>query len=83
MIRIVMEVNAPPDAIQGIKEIMAMYCERFGDSRIVSIQTDRTPQREPVSKLPSKPAAPTEQYTEQMSIGGKPWQQDQYPNRRR
>ena len=38
MIYITIAVDAPPSAAQGIKEDLAMYLERFGDSKVVSIK---------------------------------------------
>lgn len=37
MYRIVIECRVPSLALQGIKEDIAMYCERFGDCRVVSV----------------------------------------------
>lgn len=34
-----LEVDAPEYAIQGIKECLAMELERFGDVRLVSVDT--------------------------------------------
>lgn len=38
MIRVVIEVKAPPGQAIGIKEDMAMYLERWGDSRVVAVE---------------------------------------------
>lgn len=38
MIRIVVVVNAPIGQAIGIKEDLAMYLEKFGDSRVVSVE---------------------------------------------
>lgn len=35
---IVVQVDAPPGQAIGIKEDLAMYLERFGDARVVSIR---------------------------------------------
>lgn len=35
--RIIIESDVPSWAIQGVKEDAAMYFERYGDSRVVSI----------------------------------------------
>jgi hypothetical protein len=83
VIKVVLNVNASPEAVQSIKETLAMYCERFGDTRVVSITTDgqrpsQTPQdrRNAAAQVQPKPKfAP-----EQMAIGGKPWQQESYNN---
>lgn len=37
MFKITIEVNAPSGAIHAIKETLAMYMERFGDVRVLSI----------------------------------------------
>lgn len=81
MIKVVLSVNAPPEATQSIKETLAMYCERFGDTRVVSITTDgqrpsQTPQnrRSTATQAQPQPNIPPEQ----LAIGGKPWQQESY-----
>ena len=38
MVHAVIEINAPSGALQGIKESLAMYCERFGDCKVISIK---------------------------------------------
>lgn len=40
MITIVVRVDAPAGSEQAVKETLAMYLERFGDTRVVSIQED-------------------------------------------
>lgn len=40
MYTITIQVNAPPGSEQGIKEVLAMYLERFGDARVISIKED-------------------------------------------
>lgn len=40
MYTIILQVNAPSGSEQGIKESLAMYIERFGDVRVVSIKED-------------------------------------------
>lgn len=40
MLTVVVRVNAPPDAAQGVKEALAMWLERYGDARVVSISGD-------------------------------------------
>ena len=37
MLTITIEVNAPAGQAIGIKEDLAMYLEKFGDSRVVSV----------------------------------------------
>lgn len=39
MLTITVEVNAPAEDAQGIKERIAMDLERYGDVRVVSIKT--------------------------------------------
>lgn len=38
MLRITLEVDAPADAAQGIKEKIAMDFERYGDVRVVKVE---------------------------------------------
>lgn len=40
MYTITVQVAAPPGSEQAIKEVLAMYLERFGDTRVVSIKED-------------------------------------------
>lgn len=40
MFTITVQVNAPPGSEQAVKETLAMYLERFGDTRVVSIKED-------------------------------------------
>ena len=44
MLTVVVRVNAPPDAAQGVKEALAMWLERYGDARVVSVTGDRPEQ---------------------------------------
>lgn len=37
---IVIQVNAPLGSEQVVKEALAIYCERFGDCRVVEIRED-------------------------------------------
>ena len=46
MLRIVLEVNAPAGQAIGIKEDLAMYLERWGDARVVSVEHRPQPQME-------------------------------------
>ena len=46
MLRIITEVNAPPGQAIGIKEDLAMYLERWGDARVVSVEQIPQPQME-------------------------------------
>lgn len=39
MLTITVEVNAPAELAQGIKERIAMDLERYGDVRVVSVKT--------------------------------------------
>lgn len=41
---IVIRVNAPPGSEQAVKEALAIYCERFGDCRVVEIREDKVEQ---------------------------------------
>lgn len=38
MIVVVMEVNAPGSMAQAVKEQLAMLLERYGDTRVVSVE---------------------------------------------
>lgn len=53
MYDIVLRVNAPPGSEQAIKEDLAMYLERYGDVRIISIQ-NIGPRQEPMEQLDLK-----------------------------
>ncbi len=44
MLIITVHVNAPPGQAIGIKEALAMYLERFGDSKVVSV-TEKLPEQ--------------------------------------
>lgn len=44
MLTVVVRVNAPPDAAQGVKEALAMWLERYGDARVVSVTEDKPEQ---------------------------------------
>lgn len=46
MLHIHLTVNAPEGCIQAVKETLAMYCERYGDTRIVSIKEELPQQQE-------------------------------------
>lgn len=37
MLIITAQVNAPPGQAMGVKEDLAMYAERFGNTRIISV----------------------------------------------
>lgn len=37
MLRIILEVDAPPGQAIGIKESLAMAAESYGDTRVVSV----------------------------------------------
>lgn len=51
MIRITILVNAPPGQAIGIKEDLAMHLERWGDSRVISVEEEAPEQ---ISLLNSK-----------------------------
>ena len=36
-VRILMEADVPPYMLEGLKEDIAMYCEKYGDVKIVKI----------------------------------------------
>lgn len=40
MLTVTVQVKAPPDMAQAVKEALAMWLERYGDARVVSIQAD-------------------------------------------
>lgn len=40
---IVLQVNAPPYMAQGVKESLAMYMERYGDTRVLEVRTEDRP----------------------------------------
>ena len=42
---IVIRVNAPLGMEQAVKEALAMYCDRFGDCRVVEIRPDKVEQQ--------------------------------------
>ncbi len=44
MLTITIQVNAPPGQAIGVKEALAMYLERFGDTKVVSI-TEKLPEQ--------------------------------------
>ena len=44
MLRIVIEVDAPGKTVQGVKEALAMDCEKYGDVRVVEV-TEIVPQQ--------------------------------------
>lgn len=41
---IVIQINAPLGSEQAVKEAQAMYCERFGDCRVVEVRPDKVEQ---------------------------------------
>ena len=41
MLTVTLQVDAPPGRAIGIKEHLAMYCERFGDTRVISIEEQK------------------------------------------
>lgn len=43
---IVLQVNAPLYMVQGVKETLAMYLEKYGDTKVLEIQTDDTGKQE-------------------------------------
>ncbi len=49
MLTITIKVNAPEGQAVGVKEELAMYLERFGDAKVISV-TER-PDNEQISLL--------------------------------
>ena len=37
MLTIVLQIDRPAGQAIGVKEDLAMYCEKFGDTRVVSV----------------------------------------------
>lgn len=46
MLTITIQVNAQSGTAIGIKEDLAMYLERYGDARVVSVVEERTDYRQ-------------------------------------
>ncbi len=44
MLTITIQVDRPAGQAIGVKEELAMYCERFGDARVVSV-TETCPEQ--------------------------------------
>lgn len=44
MIRVVVEVDAPTGQAIGVKEALAMWLERYGDTRVVAVE-ERLPEQ--------------------------------------
>lgn len=44
MLTITIQVNAPAELAQGVKEDLAMYLERYGDARIVEVRAENLEQ---------------------------------------
>lgn len=44
MLTITLKVDAPPGQALAVKEALAMYCERWGDTRVVSV-TETAPEQ--------------------------------------
>ena len=40
---IVLQVNAPPYMAQAVKESLAMYMERYGDTKVLEIRLEERP----------------------------------------
>ena len=38
MLRVVIDVNAPADMAQSVKEVLAMWLEHWGNARVVSVK---------------------------------------------
>lgn len=46
MLIITIQVNAPPEEAQAVKEALAQHLEQFGDTRVLSVREDRPEQLE-------------------------------------
>ncbi len=44
MLTITVQVSAPPDTAQAVKEALADWLERYGDARVVSVKAE-TPEQ--------------------------------------
>lgn len=44
MLTITIQVNAPEGSAQAVKEALAMYLERFGDTRVIRIDETKPEQ---------------------------------------
>ena len=44
MLTITVQVNAPAELAQGVKEDLAMYLERYGDARVVEVRAEKLEQ---------------------------------------
>ena len=40
MMTVTVRVDAPPGTAQGVKEALAMFLEKYGDVRMVTVQED-------------------------------------------
>lgn len=43
--KIIIQITASPGSEQAVKESLAMYCEQFGDCRVVEIREDKVEQQ--------------------------------------
>lgn len=41
MLRIIIQIDAPERNAQAVKEDIAMYLERWGDTRVVSVEREK------------------------------------------
>lgn len=57
MLIITIHVDAPPGQAIGIKEDLAMYLERYGDARVVSVVEERPDYRQMELFSPNPQAA--------------------------
>ena len=48
---IVLQVNAPLHMAQGIKEVLAMQLEKYGDTRVLEIRAEEKTKQEEI-KMP-------------------------------
>lgn len=45
---IILKVDAPLHMAQGVKETLAMYMEKFGDTKVLEIRTEETYKQEEI-----------------------------------
>lgn len=43
IVRLVMEADVPSYLVEGLKEDMAMYCEKYGDVKIIQVDDGSRP----------------------------------------
>ena len=55
MLIVTIQVNAPPGAAEGVKEILGMALEQLGDARVVSIR-EKLPEQMTMDLYPGRQA---------------------------